>query len=119
MKNMRNDLERYHKGQVYLLNNGQFICINSVDEMTKMNTSEKSRQVRFSKGHPHKKGDEFKSDYAMVIENGNNAITFEVNETVSCSIDELKKLEAAYIGTINPDKLTRYNVILANYYDNL
>lgn len=116
---MRNDLERYYKGQVYILNDGQFICINSVDPLTKMNTSERSRQVRFSKGHPHTKGDEFRGDYTLVIDNGNSAITFDIDKTGSCSIDELRRLEAAYIGTINPEKLTKYNVILANYYDDL
>lgn len=118
---MRHDLERYQPCQVYLLNNGQFICINSIDEMTKMNTSEKSRKVRYSKGFPHKKGDEFHSEYSLVIENdiAGNAVTFFIDKTGSMAIEDMRKYEAAYIGTLNDTVAKKYRSILGRYYDSM
>lgn len=118
---MKTEINKYSKGQVYLLKNGQFIIVNSIDELTKMNTSEKSRNVYYSIGRLHKKGDEFKSDMAFVIENEplNTVLTFDINNSKSISIDSMRKLEASFIGTITDDVAKRYFKKVGEYYDSL
>lgn len=117
---MKAGLERYAEGQVYLLNDGRFVLITSVDPRTNLNKNEDTRRCLCKIGKRHEKNDEFKQ-YAVVIENAplNHSITFDMGKGAEYTITELRSREAKYIGILTPESAKMTGRASAEYVNSL
>lgn len=100
------DIERYQENQLYLLKNGTYVMITDVDPPTPISHDNTSRRCTIRTGKTKKKGDEFKLDSPLVIEDisSNISIIFDMSSSRIVTIDELKSKEAYYIGTLSNKK---------------
>lgn len=117
---MRNDLERYEHGQVYLLTNGDFVLITSVDELNRVNNSDKTRRCYCKLGHKYIKGEQVKDHKGnlLIIETDKDSIvTIDTSKSVTFTITELKNKEAYYLGKLSDDKLNKYNLMNNDFDD--
>lgn len=118
---MKNEINHFEKGQIWVLADGNIIMITNVDEATKLHNTEDSRYCQCVMGHRHQKNEQFKNNHIVVVENGpvNSVVSFDVSEGKKYSISELRRLEAGFIGKLNDEKAKLFNTKLANWYEEI
>ena len=104
---MRTELDKFKENQVYLIEDGTFLLLISVDPVSKIKKTEKDRIAFYHVGRKKMTSDEF-DDNLFIVENEptNSVISFDISKNYNMYLSDLRKICHTYIGTLTDSKLS-------------
>lgn len=111
IKTMKEELQKFRRGEVILLKSGNYALILDVDPVSKIKPTAKDRYVEAMTGHTHIKNEEMKNDRLFVIESDTfgAVITIDTTRRQRCTMADLMRYEAASLGCLTDDKMNKFN----------
>ena len=110
------DMERYEVDQIYALRSGEYALITDVDPFTKLRNNDTTRRCTIRIGKIRRKGDEFSTDLALVVEDNTSglSIIFDMSKYKNIPISDLKCTEIYYVGKLTGDKVNQKNRLISD-----
>ena len=110
---MKEELEKYGKGDLVLCKNGVYVLVVSVDPLSKLKRHDGERYLEYMKGFSSKstkKSNLFDSDtFTIESSRDSSVITIDTSSRYKILISDLIKNEATVLGRLSKDKLAAFD----------